>query len=216
MVARVDAPMPIAVLVSGAGTNLQALLDTVHGREALVVAVASSVAGAPALERAGSRGIPTAVFARSEYPDRAARDQALADWLQERGVRLVVGAGYMELLGERFLQRFPGGVINVHPSLLPAFPGLRAVEQALAYGVKVFGVTVHFVDSGVDSGRVILQRALELPEARDAEEVRAALRPLEHLLLSEAVRRFAEGELQADPENPRRIVARGPGDTSEE
>jgi phosphoribosylglycinamide formyltransferase 1 len=216
MVAPVDAAMPIAVLVSGAGTNLRALLDTVHGREAQVVAVASSVAGAPALERAGAKGIPTAVYARSEYPDRAARDQALGDWLEERGVRLVVGAGYMELLGERFLQRFPGGVINVHPSLLPAFPGLRAVEQALAYGVKVFGVTVHFVDSGVDSGPVILQRALELPEARDAEEVRAALRPLEHLLLSEAVRKFAQGELQADPENPRRIVARGPDDASEE
>jgi phosphoribosylglycinamide formyltransferase-1 len=216
MVARVEAPMPIAVLVSGAGTNLQALLDTVHGREAEIVAVASSVAGAPALGRAAAEGIPTAVFARAGYPDREARDLALADWLAERGVRLVVGAGYMELLGERFLERFPGAVINVHPSLLPAFPGMRAVEQALAYGVKVFGVTVHFVDSGVDSGPVILQRALELPGARDPEEVRAALRPVEHLLLSEAVRRFAQRELQADPENPRRIVARGPEDTSEE
>src|SRR5262249_5833782 len=142
--------------------------------------------------------------------------QALADWLQERGVRLVVGAGYMELLAERFLQRFPGGVINVHPSLLPAFPGLRAVEQALAYGVKVFGVTVHFVDFGVDSGPVILQRALELPEAREAGEVRAALRPLEHLLLSEAVRRFARGELHADPDNPRRVVVKGPDGKGEE
>jgi phosphoribosylglycinamide formyltransferase-1 len=198
--------MPIAVLVSGAGTNLQALLDSVHGREAQVVGVASSVAGAPALARAIAKGVPTAVFARSDYPDRDARDQALADWLEERGVRLVVGAGYMELLGERFLARFPGGVINVHPSLLPAFPGLRAVEQALAYGVKVFGVTVHFVDLGVDSGPVILQRALELPDAREADEVRAALRPLEHQLLSEAVRRFARCELKPDPANPRRIV----------
>jgi phosphoribosylglycinamide formyltransferase 1 len=211
IVARVDAPMPIAVLVSGAGTNLQALLDTVDGREAQVVAVASSVAGAPALERAAAKGIPTAVFARSEYPDRDLRDGSLADWLEERGARLVVGAGYMELLSDGFLLRFPGGVINVHPSLLPAFPGLRAVEQALAYGVKVFGVTVHFVDSGVDSGPVILQRALELPEARDAAEVRAALRPLEHLLLSEAVRRFARGDLHADPDNPRRIVDQRPG-----
>jgi phosphoribosylglycinamide formyltransferase-1 len=200
--------LPIAVLVSGAGTNLQALLDGVHGREAEVVAVASSVAGAPALERASARGILTAVFARAGYQDREARDRALASWLEERGARLVVGAGYMELLGEPFLERFPGAVINVHPSLLPAFPGLRAVEQALAYGVKVFGVTVHFVDAGVDSGPVILQRAVELPEVREAEEVRAALRPLEHELLSEAVRRFARGELEADPENPRRIVER--------
>jgi phosphoribosylglycinamide formyltransferase-1 len=208
MVAPVAVPLPIAVLVSGAGTNLQALLDSVHEREAQVVAVASSVAGAPALERARAGGIPTAVFARSEYPDREARDRALAGWLEERGARLVVGAGYMELLGEPFLERFPGAVINVHPSLLPSFPGLRAVEQALAYGVKVFGVTVHFVDAGVDSGPVILQRAVELPGAREAEEVRAALRPHEHALLSEAVRRFARGELEADPENPRRIVDR--------
>jgi phosphoribosylglycinamide formyltransferase-1 len=208
MVAPVAVPLPIAVLVSGAGTNLQALLDNVHGREAQVAAVASSVAGAPALERASARWVPTAVFARSGHPDRDARDRALASWLEERGARLVVGAGYMELLGEPFLERFPGAVINVHPSLLPAFPGLRAVEQAVAYGVKVFGVTVHFVDAGVDSGPVILQRALELPQAREAEEVRAALRPLEHALLSEAVRRFARGELQADPENPRRILDR--------
>jgi len=200
-------PLPIAVLVSGAGTNLQALLDGVHGREAQVIAVASSVAGAAALERARARAIPTAVFARAEYPDREARDLRLANWLEERGARLIVGAGYMELLGERFLKRFPGAVINVHPSLLPAFPGLRAVEQALAYGVKVFGVTVHFVDAGVDSGPVILQRAIELPRASEAEEVRAALRPLEHSLLTEAVRGIARGELRADPENPRRILA---------
>jgi phosphoribosylglycinamide formyltransferase-1 len=203
-------PLPIAVLVSGAGTNLQALLDGVHGREAQVVAVASSVAGAPALERASAIEIPTAVFARTAYPDREARDEALASWLEELGARLVVGAGYMELLGEPFLERFPSAVINVHPSLLPAFPGLRAVEQALAYGVKVFGVTVHFIDVGVDSGPVILQRAVELPLAREAEEVRAALRPLEHSLLTEAVRRIARDELRADPENPRRIVEQAP------
>jgi phosphoribosylglycinamide formyltransferase-1 len=199
-------PIPIAVLVSGTGTNLQALLDTVHGREAQIVAVASSVAGASALERAASRGVPTAVFARADYGDRAARDDALADWLAGHGVRLVVLAGYMELLGDRFLERFRGAVINVHPSLLPAFPGLHAVEQALAYGVKVFGVTIHFVDAGVDSGPVILQRAIELPDARDPAEVLAALRPLEHSLLPEAVRRFARGELSVDAENPRRVL----------
>ena len=137
-------PLPTAVLVSGTGTNLHALLDTVHGREAEIVAVASSVAGAPALERASARGVPTGVFARSDHSDRAARDEALAEWLTDRGARLVVLAGYMELLGDAFLARFPNAVINVHPSLLPAFPGMRAIEQALAYGVKVFGVTVHF------------------------------------------------------------------------
>lgn len=202
-------PLPIAVLVSGTGTNLGALLDTVHGREAEIVAVASSVAGVAALERAQERGVPTAVFARAEYEDRRARDEAMAGWLEERGARLVVLAGYMELLSEAFLDRFPGSVINVHPSLLPAFPGLEAIEQALSYGVKVFGVTVHFVDAGVDSGPVILQRAVELQDARDPKEVLRALRPLEHALLPEAVRLFARGALSVDPENQRRITVEG-------
>jgi phosphoribosylglycinamide formyltransferase-1 len=207
--ATVDAsakPLSVAVLVSGAGTNLQALLDAVHGREAQIVAVASSVADAPALARAHARDVPTRVFARADHADRDARDRAMADWLAQHSARLVVLAGYMELLGEPFLERFAGAVINVHPSLLPAFPGLHAIEQALAYGVKVFGVTVHFVDAGVDSGPVILQRALELPAARDPREVLEALRPLEHSLLPEAVRLFARGALAADPDNPRRIL----------
>jgi phosphoribosylglycinamide formyltransferase 1 len=206
IVSRVDTPVPTAVLVSGAGTNLQALLDEVHDREARIVAVASSVVGAPALGRAAAAGVPSAAFARADYPSRLARDEALGDWLQARGARLVVLAGYMELLGEPFLARFPGAVINVHPSLLPAFPGLRAIEQALAYGVKVFGVTVHFVDAGVDSGPVILQRALELPQAGAADAVREALRPLEHALLTEAVRLYARGALHADAQNARQIV----------
>jgi phosphoribosylglycinamide formyltransferase 1 len=208
---RVSGPFPIAVLVSGAGTNLQALLDTVHGHEAEVVAVASSIAGAPALARAEGAGVPTAVFARTGYADRRTRDEALADWLLERGARLVVLAGYMELLGEPFLARFPGAVINVHPSLLPAFPGLAAVEQALTYGVKVFGVTVHYVDGGVDSGPVILQGAVELPDACEPDEVLAALRPLEHELLPRAVALFAHGALSADPENPRRTLVEAEG-----
>lgn len=206
MVARVDTRLPIAVLVSGAGTNLQALFDSVHGREVDVVAVASSVDDAPALERARAAGVSARTFARSGYADRAQRDDAMADWLAQRGARLVVLAGYMELLGERFLERFPEAVINVHPSLLPAFPGLRAIEQALAYGVKVFGVTVHFVDGGVDSGPVIAQRALELPDERDPAAVREALRPLEHALLTEAVRAFARG-LRIDHDDPRRVVS---------
>ncbi|HEY7891997.1 MAG TPA: phosphoribosylglycinamide formyltransferase [Solirubrobacteraceae bacterium] len=206
MAAVVDQPFPIAVLVSGGGTNLQALLDTVHGHEASIVAVASSVDGARALERASAQGLPTAVFSRADYETRTARDEALAGWLAGHGARLVVLAGYMELLGSAFLDRFPGAVINVHPSLLPAFPGLHAIEQALAYGVKVFGVTVHFVDPGVDSGPVILQRAIELAAPGDADEVLRALRPLEHSLLPQAVRLFAHGALKADPKNPRRVL----------
>jgi phosphoribosylglycinamide formyltransferase-1 len=184
----------VAVLASGAGTNLQALLDTVHGRDGIeVVAVASDKPQAPALERARRAGVETGVFAGAEYADRAERDRALAGWLGERRVELVVLAGYMQLLSAGFLERFRGRVINVHPALLPAFPGLRAVEQALAYGVKVFGVTVHFVDEGVDTGPVILQRALELPE-----------------LLPAAVRLIAAGAVHADPENPRRVVVGQP------
>jgi phosphoribosylglycinamide formyltransferase 1 len=214
IVRRVAEQLPIAVLVSGAGTNLQALLDTVHGREARIVGVASSSADAPALARAAERDVPTAVFARGDYGDRAARDEALADWLAQRGTRLVVLAGYMELLGAGFLARFPAAVINVHPSLLPAFPGIGAVAQALAYGVQVFGVTVHFVDRGVDSGPVILQRAVELPDAREESEVLEALRPLEHVLLPHAVRLFARGALAIDSADPRHPLAARSGHAS--
>ncbi len=203
-------PLPIAVLASGSGTNLQALLDTVHGHEAQITAVASDGTEAHALQRATAAGVPTAVFERSSYPHRRERDLAMADWLEKQGVRLVVLAGYMALLSPDFLERFPGAVINVHPSLLPAFPGLRAIEQALSYGVKVFGVTVHFVDAGVDSGPVILQGAVELPDARDPKEVLVALRPIEHALLPEAVRLFARGALSADPDEPRRVRIAAP------
>jgi phosphoribosylglycinamide formyltransferase 1 len=194
------------VLVSGAGTNLQALLDSVHGHEAQIVAVAANVADAPALARARASEVPTAVFAVSDYPDRDARDAAMADWLGEQGARLVVLAGYMELLGEPFLARFPEAVINVHPSLLPAFPGLHAIEQALAYGVKVFGVTVHFVDATVDGGPVILQGVRELPYAREPDDVLKVLQPLEHTLLPRAVRLLAERRIGTDPENRRRTL----------
>ncbi len=199
--------MRIGVLASGAGTNLQAIIDQLHGREGIELAgVASDDADAPALQRARGAGVPCASFALAAYRDREARDRAISAWLLERGVELVVLAGYMRLLSGSFLAAFPGRVINVHPSLLPAFPGLRAVQQALAYGVKVFGVTVHFVDDGVDSGPVILQRAVELPHARTVEEVMERLRPIEHELLPEAVRLFALGAIGFDPANPRRVV----------
>jgi phosphoribosylglycinamide formyltransferase 1 len=195
----------VGVLASGEGTNLQAILDRVHGRDGIeVVAVGSDKPGARALERAGD--IPTAVFERARFASRDERDAAMADWLRAAGVELVVTAGYMALLTPSFLSAFPDRIINVHPALLPAFPGLRAIDQALEYGVKVFGVTVHLVDEGVDSGAIIFQRAIELPEARTVEEVHDALRPLEHDLLCEAVRRFAAGAVRRDPVLPRRVV----------
>ncbi len=198
--------MRVAVLASGAGTNLQTLLDQVHGRDGVeVVAVASDMPGARALERARAAGVPVAVFPAGEFGDRSERDSALAGWLAGQGTELVVLAGYMQLLSPEFLDPFRGRVINVHPALLPAFPGLHAVEQALEYGVKVFGVTVHFVDDGVDTGPVILQRAVELPDARTAEEVMSHLQPIEHELLPEAVMLIAAGAVRMDPAEPRRV-----------
>jgi phosphoribosylglycinamide formyltransferase-1 len=199
--------MRIAVLVSGTGTNLQALLDQVHGREGNeIVAVASNRADAVALERAAAAGVATATFPVQDYAGREERDLAIAAWLEDRGAELVVLAGYMQLLSDDFLGHFPNRVINVHPALLPAFPGVHAVEQALEYGVKVFGVTVHFVDGGVDTGPVILQRALELPDARDTEQVRELLRPIEHAILPEAVRLIARDAVSFDPANPHRVI----------
>ncbi len=196
--------MRVGVLASGEGTNLQALLDAVHGREARIVAVASDQPGAPALQRAVEAGVRTATFAREAHPTRAGRDAALADWLDAERVELCVLAGYMALLDAAFVRRFAGRLVNVHPSLLPAFPGLRAIEQALDYGVKVFGVTVHLVDEGVDTGPILAQRAVELPSARTPAEVRTTLRPLEHALLCDVVRRFARGDVRPDPAHARR------------
>jgi phosphoribosylglycinamide formyltransferase-1 len=196
----------VAVLASGAGTNLQALLERAHGREGVqIVAVASDKPEAAALERARRAAVPTRAFPRADYAgDRPARDEAMASWLLDQEVGLVVLAGYMQLLTPAFLDRFPHAVINVHPSLLPAFPGLDAVGQALAYGVKVFGVTVHFVDGGVDTGPVILQRAVELAHAREPEDVLPRLHELEHELLPEAVRLFAAGRVRW-PDGGRRV-----------
>jgi phosphoribosylglycinamide formyltransferase-1 len=199
--------MNIGVLASGAGTNLQALIDRVHGgQDVRIVAVASDKPGAPALERARAAGLDAEVFALDQFPGREARDQALADWLARRDVELVVLAGYMQLLSPAFLAAFPDRVINVHPALLPAFPGLNAIQQALEYGVKVFGVTVHFVDLGVDTGPVILQRAVELPEVSGPDEVLERLHEIEHTLLPEAVALIARGAVNFDPANPRRVV----------
>jgi phosphoribosylglycinamide formyltransferase-1 len=197
----------IAVLASGAGSNLQALIDQVHGEDGIaIVAVASDKPGAPALGRAERAGIPTRVFATPEFAGgRSERDAAMAGWLRSLGVELVVLAGYMQLVSIEFLEAFPNRVINVHPALLPAFPGLDAVGQALDYGVKVFGVTVHLVDSGVDTGAIILQRAVELPGAQTREDVFAHLRPIEHALLPEAVRLFAAGRLERAGVGQRRI-----------
>jgi len=198
---------PIAVLVSGEGSNLQAILDTVHGRDGIeVVCVASSRAGARGLERARDAGVPAEAFEIGAYPGRDERDAALADWLEGHGVRLIVLAGFMELLGSPFIQCFEGRIVNVHPSLLPAFPGVGAIEQALAHGVKLIGVTVHFVDEGVDSGPIVLQEPVAVESGDTVETLHARIKGAEHRLLPEACRLFLAGRLRVPPEGRRVTV----------
>jgi phosphoribosylglycinamide formyltransferase-1 len=195
----------VAVLISGEGTNLQAILDTVHGAHGIeVVGVASSRADAGGLERARRAGVETAVFERGGG-ERAERDEALAEWLEEREVDLVVLAGFMELLSPDFVRRFDGRIVNVHPALLPAFPGVGAIEQALEHGVKVMGVTVHFVDEGVDSGPIILQEAFELSYPSDIAAIEERVHGIEHRLLPQAIRLIAAGKVRLDPDNPRLV-----------
>jgi phosphoribosylglycinamide formyltransferase-1 len=196
----------IAVLASGTGTNLQAILDSLHGRDGIEVAcVASNKPAARALERALEAGVETAVFPRGEDADRVERDAAMAEWLADHEVDLIVLAGYMELLSPEFVRRFPNRIVNVHPALLPSFPGLDAVGQALEHGVRVTGVTVHFVDEGVDSGPIILQRAVDVPYTRDRSQLESAIHEAEHELLPEAIRLIASGAVRTDPENPRLV-----------
>jgi phosphoribosylglycinamide formyltransferase-1 len=201
----------IAVLVSGEGTNLQALVDDLEGSDIEIAGVASSRAEARGLERAEAAGIETAVFSLADEPDRARRDEALAAWLEERDVELVVLAGFMELLTPGFIRRFGGRIVNVHPALLPAFPGLGAIDQALEHGVKVAGVTVHFVDEGVDSGPIVLQEAFELPYHRDIASTRQHFHDVEHRLLPRAVRLIAAGRVSLDPDNPRLVRVEADG-----
>lgn len=171
----------IGVLVSGNGSNLQALLD-----EGLpVVAVASNRPGVRALARAEVAGVPSAVFPLADYTDRESRDVAMADWLAGHGVELVVCAGYMHLLTAPFLDRFPDRILNVHPSLLPAFPGAHAIKDALAAGVTTTGVTVHLVDAGLDSGPAVAQEGVPVEPAETLEE---RIHAVEHRLLPAAVR----------------------------
>ncbi len=201
----------IAVLASGGGTNLQAILDQLHGSDGIeVVGVISDKPEAQALERAVRAGVETAAFPSSDYEDREQRDRAIGDWLEQREVDLVVLAGYMQLLSPQFVKRFRNRIINVHPALLPAFRGLEAVQQALDHGSKITGVTVHFVDEGVDSGPIIFQRPVEIPPSRDWEETEELIHATEHTLLPEAIRLIAAGRVRVDGENPRLVQIDSP------
>jgi phosphoribosylglycinamide formyltransferase 1 len=197
----------LCVLASGGGTNLQAIIDQLHGRDGIEVAgVASDKADATALQRAGDAGIETAVFSGDDYGDREARDTAIGDWIEARQADLVVLAGYMQLLSPAFVARFRNRIINVHPALLPSFPGLDAVQQALDHGVKITGVTVHFVDEGVDSGPIIVQRPIPVPQDREWETLEAAIHATEHALLPQAIKLIAQGRVRIDASNPRLVL----------
>jgi phosphoribosylglycinamide formyltransferase 1 len=185
----------IVVLASGTGSNLQAILDQLHGRDGIaVVGVGSDKREARALGRAREAEVPTAVFPREEFADRGARDEAMGDWIEGLAPDLVVLAGYMQILDAAFVRRFRDRIVNVHPALLPAFPGLDAIGQALEAGVDVTGVTVHFVDEGVDTGPPIASREVPVPPNRDREALEKALHAVEHDLYPEAIRMLARGE----------------------
>jgi phosphoribosylglycinamide formyltransferase-1 len=197
----------IVVLASGTGSNLQAILDELHGREGIeVVGVGSDKPAARALERARAAGVPTGTFPAAEHSDREARDAAMGDWIEARNADLVVLAGYMQLLSPAFVARFRNRVVNIHPALLPAFPGLDAIGQALEAGVDATGVSVHFVDEGVDTGPTIVQREVAVPADRDRTALEAAIHAVEHELYPEAIRMIAAGRVRIDADDPRAVL----------
>jgi phosphoribosylglycinamide formyltransferase-1 len=197
----------VCVLASGTGTNLQAILDTVHGHDGIeVVGVASDKPDARALERARAAAVETALFPAAEHPDREARDAAMAAWIEGQDADLVALAGYMQLLGGPFVARFRNRIVNIHPALLPSFPGLDAIGQALEAGVEVTGVTVHFVDEGVDTGPVIVQREVRVPAGRDRGRLEAAIHAVEHELYPEAIRMIARGMVRIDSSDPSTVL----------
>lgn len=197
----------IVVLISGSGTNLQQLIETVHAPrgDAKIVLVVSSRAAARGVERAAAAGIPTRIVTRDPDADRTARDHALADIVAAARPDLVVLAGWMSILTGAFLDRFPNRVINLHPSLLPAFPGMHAIDEALAWGVRWTGVTVHYAEEEVDGGPPILQEPVPVHFGDTSESLAARIHAAEHRLLPEAVRLFAAGRVLRDPHSPRTV-----------
>jgi phosphoribosylglycinamide formyltransferase 1 len=189
-------PPRIGVLISGRGSNLQAIIDAIaDGRlHASIAVVISNRADAAGLARAQAAGIETLVVTHKSFPDRAAYDAALASELKKRGVVLVCLAGFMRLLGATFIDAFPNAVLNIHPSLLPAFPGMDAQRQALEHGVKVAGVTVHFVTTDLDAGPIVLQAAVRVEDDDTAETLSARILEQEHRLYPQAIALVLKGE----------------------
>ena len=190
-------PLNLGVLVSGAGTNLQAILDAINAGSlnAQVKVVISNRPGVPALERARKAGVAAVTISHKDFVDRTAFDHALVRTLHKADVNWVALAGFMRVLTPEFLGAYPGRIINIHPSLLPAFPGMDAQKKAFDYGVKLTGCTVHFVDHGVDSGRIIAQRAVPVEDGDDLAALAARIHTAEHALLVEVLREIAAGRV---------------------
>ncbi len=193
----------VVVLASGNGSNLQALIDKIHGRPAApggptveIVLVVSDKPGARALERAAQAGIPTATCTLASAGTREAQEAALLRTVREAAPDLVVLAGYMRIVPDDFLRAFPWRVINLHPALLPAFPGTTSIKDALEHGAKVTGVTVHFVDDGLDTGPIIAQAPVRIDEGETFESLAERIHAVEHELLPQTVRLLAEGKVR--------------------
>jgi len=189
---------PLAILISGRGSNMVSLVQAARqGRlGADVRLVVSNRPDAPGLEAARSLGVETAVLCHRDFPDRESFDRALADLLESRGVRFVALAGFMRVLTPAFLDRFPGRVVNIHPALLPSFPGVHAQRQALEYGVRVTGCTVHFVDAGTDTGAIIAQAAVPVEDGDDEETLSARILAAEHQVYPSALEDVLKGRLR--------------------
>jgi phosphoribosylglycinamide formyltransferase 1 len=195
-----DGKIRVAVLVSGNGSNLQAILDAASSPSypAEVALVLSNKPDAFALERARKAGISAEVIPHTTFPDRKSFEDALIASLEKARAALVVLAGFMRVLSPHFIRRFSGRILNIHPALLPSFPGTQAIEQAWNHGVKVTGVTVHFVDEGTDTGPIVLQEAIAVSPKETLESLEKKVHSVEHRLLPEAIRLFAEGRLKVE------------------
>jgi len=189
--------LPIGVLASGSGSNLQSIIDHIEqGRlDAVIRVVISNNPDAYALTRAKKHGIPFVVIRHQEYPDREAFDGQMAEILLSYGIELVVMAGFMRVLSPQFLKAFPQRVINIHPALLPSFPGLHGQQQAFNYGVKFSGCTVHFADDGVDSGPIIIQAVVPVLETDTEDSLAARILREEHRIYPQAIQFYAEGRI---------------------
>jgi len=192
--------MKVAVLVSGNGSNLQALLDACAAATypAEVNLVISNKPGVFALERAIKAGVSHQTIPHKDFSDRESFEDALIASIEKAGAELVVLAGFMRVLSPRFVRRFPNRILNIHPALLPSFPGTHAIEQAWNYGAKVTGVTVHLVDEGTDTGPIVLQQAIEISSKETLETLEKKVHSVEHVLYPKAVRLFAEGRLSVE------------------